>query len=442
MTRPLPAGRRHLAELDAPLRALHRQAPQVERWGRRLAEVLLGGGRLLAAGNGGSAAQAQHLTAELVGRYRDDRPPFSAIPLCAEGSAMTAIGNDYGIEEIFARQVRAHGRPGDVLVALSTSGRSPNVLAAVDAAGEQGMACWALTGRLPNPLAERADECARGRFPAHRDGAGGPPDLRAPAVRRGRRGAGPHGREGGGVTRLVVIGDALLDRDLDGRAERLAPDAPVPVVDGMERRDRAGGAGLAATLAAAAGHAVTLVCALGDDAPGARVRELLEQAGVEVCDLGLPGATPEKVRVRVGGRALVRLDSGGEARGCGPLDGGRPGGARVRRRRARLRLRARGRRRALRARGARRRGRRPDRLGSPRPRARAGAGLHAGDPERRGGPRRGARPLGRRRRDARPRGGCAASGDGGAGSRARRALPQDEARGRALRDAGARSPCA
>jgi len=117
----------------------------------------------------------------------------------------------------------------------------------------------------------------------------------------------------------VVIGDALLDRDLDGRAERLAPDAPVPVVDAMERHDRAGGAGLAATLAAAGGHAVTLVCALGDDAAGARVRALLEQAGVAVCDLGLHGATPEKVRVRAGGRVLVRLDSGGEARGCGPL---------------------------------------------------------------------------------------------------------------------------
>jgi D-sedoheptulose 7-phosphate isomerase len=159
MSRPLPAGRRHLAELDAPLRALHAQAPRVERWGRDLADVLLRGGRLLAAGNGGSAAQAQHLTAELVGRYRDDRPPFSAIALSAEGSAVTAIGNDYGIEEIFARQVRAHGRPGDVLVALSTSGASPNVLAAADAAAEQGMACWALTGRLPNALAERADEC-------------------------------------------------------------------------------------------------------------------------------------------------------------------------------------------------------------------------------------------------------------------------------------------
>ncbi len=121
------------------------------------------------------------------------------------------------------------------------------------------------------------------------------------------------------MSTLVVIGDALLDRDLDGRAERLAPDAPVPVVDGMERHDRAGGAGLAAALAATAGHAVTLVCALGDDAAGARVRELLEAAGVTVCDLGLPGATPEKVRVRVDGRALVRLDSGGEADGCGEL---------------------------------------------------------------------------------------------------------------------------
>jgi D-beta-D-heptose 7-phosphate kinase / D-beta-D-heptose 1-phosphate adenosyltransferase len=123
------------------------------------------------------------------------------------------------------------------------------------------------------------------------------------------------------MSALVVIGDALLDRDLDGRAERLAPDAPVPVVDAVERRDRAGGAGLAATLAAAAGHTVTLVCALGDDAAGARVRALLEEAGVTVCDLGLPGATPEKVRVRAGGRALVRLDSGGEARRCGPLTG-------------------------------------------------------------------------------------------------------------------------
>jgi D-sedoheptulose 7-phosphate isomerase len=156
--RPLPAGRRHLAELTAPLASLHEDAPRIEGWGRALAEVLAGGGRLLAAGNGGSAAQAQHLTSELVGRYRDDRPPFSAIALCTEGSALTAIGNDYGMEEVFARQVRGHGRPGDVLVALSTSGRSPNVLAAVDAANAAGITTWALTGPAGNPLAERCDD--------------------------------------------------------------------------------------------------------------------------------------------------------------------------------------------------------------------------------------------------------------------------------------------
>ncbi len=155
---PLPAGRRHLAELERPLRELHEDAARIEDWGRELAGVLRDGGRLLAAGNGGSAAQAQHLTAELVGRYRDDRPPFSAIALCAEPSSVTAIGNDYGIEEMFARQVRAHGRPGDVLIALSTSGTSPNVLAAADAAAVAGMRSWALTGRPGSPLAERVDD--------------------------------------------------------------------------------------------------------------------------------------------------------------------------------------------------------------------------------------------------------------------------------------------
>jgi D-beta-D-heptose 7-phosphate kinase/D-beta-D-heptose 1-phosphate adenosyltransferase len=118
---------------------------------------------------------------------------------------------------------------------------------------------------------------------------------------------------------LVVVGDALLDRDLDGRAERLAPDAPVPVVDAIQERPRAGGAGLAATLAATGGD-VTLVCALANDAAGRRLAGLLAQAGVRLCDLGLHGATPEKVRVRAAGRPLVRLDSGG-GRGCGPLTG-------------------------------------------------------------------------------------------------------------------------
>lgn len=152
-----PAGD-HLDRLGLALADLRSQAPQVHRWGHELADALAGGGRLLAAGNGGSAAQAQHLTSELVGRYRDDRPAFSAISLCAETSALTAIGNDYGVEAMFSRQVRAHGRSGDVLVVLSTSGRSPNVLAAAQVAGEAGLTTWALTGPAGNPLAAACDE--------------------------------------------------------------------------------------------------------------------------------------------------------------------------------------------------------------------------------------------------------------------------------------------
>lgn len=149
---------RHLEALDGPLAALGADAARIEAWGRELGAVLLAGGRLLAVGNGGSASQATHLTSELVGRFRSERPPFSAIPLCAEPAALTAIGNDYGIEAAFARQVHAHGRAGDVLLALSTSGRSPNVLAAVGAAAAAGLRTWGLTGRRGNPLAALCDD--------------------------------------------------------------------------------------------------------------------------------------------------------------------------------------------------------------------------------------------------------------------------------------------
>jgi D-sedoheptulose 7-phosphate isomerase len=128
------------------------------RWGATLAAVLTGGARLLTCGNGGSAAQAQHLTAELVGRYHTDRRPFAAIALHAETSSTTAIGNDYGVDSVFARQVEAHGRPGDVLIALSTSGASSNLLAAARAARRCGVRTWAMTGPEPNPLSELVDE--------------------------------------------------------------------------------------------------------------------------------------------------------------------------------------------------------------------------------------------------------------------------------------------
>ena len=150
--------RDHLLALSSAAARNADAAGTVERWGAELAEILGSGGRLLACGNGGSAAEAQHLTGELVGRFRLDRPPFSGIALHADTSAGTAILNDYGGDELYARQVVAHGRPGDVLVALSTSGTSSNVLAAAKAAHDVGMIVWSLTGAAPNPLAALSDD--------------------------------------------------------------------------------------------------------------------------------------------------------------------------------------------------------------------------------------------------------------------------------------------
>ena len=148
----------HVEQLIEALRSPQTRLETARDWGQRLAGPLLAGQRLLVAGNGGSAAEAQHLTAELVGRYVDDRPPLSAIALHAETSSLTAIGNDYGAGEAYARQVAAHGRDGDFVLLLSASGRSPNVLAAAERARTLGLTVWAMTGPGPNPLAELADD--------------------------------------------------------------------------------------------------------------------------------------------------------------------------------------------------------------------------------------------------------------------------------------------
>ncbi|WP_018385492.1 D-sedoheptulose-7-phosphate isomerase [Wenjunlia vitaminophila] len=159
MNAPLQHAEEHCRSLERALASLRsRHLPLLVRWGDDLAQLLPAGGRLLAAGNGGSAAQAQHLTAELVGRYQHDRPPFAAVALHAETSTVTAIGNDYGFDELYARQVAAHGRPGDVLVLLSTSGRSPNLLRAAAAGRAAGLTVWAMTGPSPNPLEEQVDD--------------------------------------------------------------------------------------------------------------------------------------------------------------------------------------------------------------------------------------------------------------------------------------------
>ncbi|MGH8059932.1 MAG: SIS domain-containing protein, partial [Candidatus Entotheonellia bacterium] len=122
------------------------QAESIHRAGQAMAAALTRGGKVLLFGNGGSAADAQHIAAELVGRFARERAPLPAIALTVDTSALTAIGNDYGFDQVFARQVQALGRPGDVAVAISTSGRSPNVVAGVDAARAQSLTTIGLTG--------------------------------------------------------------------------------------------------------------------------------------------------------------------------------------------------------------------------------------------------------------------------------------------------------
>jgi D-sedoheptulose 7-phosphate isomerase len=148
----------HVDRLARALPVLREASGTLAGWGMDLGTRLVHGARVLVGGNGGSAAEAQHLTSELVGRFDRERRPLSAIPLHADTSALTAIGNDYDYAEVYARQVRAHARAGDVVLLFSTSGRSPNLLAAASAASAACAVSWALTGPGPNPLARSCDD--------------------------------------------------------------------------------------------------------------------------------------------------------------------------------------------------------------------------------------------------------------------------------------------
>jgi D-sedoheptulose 7-phosphate isomerase len=116
-------------------------------------------GKLLLAGNGGSAADAQHIAGEFVSRFAFDRPGLAAIALTTDTSILTAIGNDYGYEKLFARQVQAHGQKGDVFIGYSTSGQSPNILLAFKEARSRGLICIGLTGNRGGPMRELCDYC-------------------------------------------------------------------------------------------------------------------------------------------------------------------------------------------------------------------------------------------------------------------------------------------
>jgi D-sedoheptulose 7-phosphate isomerase len=132
-------------------------AAAVERAAALVADALAAGGQVLFCGNGGSAADAQHLAAELVGRLALERPAYRAVALTTDTSVLTAVGNDYGYAEVFARQVEGLGRPGDVLVAISTSGRSENVLRAAAAAARRGLKVVAFLGPGATPLDQTAE---------------------------------------------------------------------------------------------------------------------------------------------------------------------------------------------------------------------------------------------------------------------------------------------
>ena len=140
------------------LRFVEQNASRVERVAQRVADIFRGGGKLLLFGNGGSAADAQHLAAEFVNRFLRDRQALPAIALTTDTSALTSIGNDLGFEQAFSRQVEALARPGDVVIAISTSGNSPNVLRAITVARALGCVTVAFTGGSGGELAGAADE--------------------------------------------------------------------------------------------------------------------------------------------------------------------------------------------------------------------------------------------------------------------------------------------
>lgn len=149
--------REQLAEYARAAGAMAGRLPAVLRVAELLCRAFAAGGVVYAFGNGGSAADAQHLTGELIGHYRRDRRPLPAVTLTCDPTVMTCIGNDYSFDDAFARQVEALARPGDVVIAFTTSGRSPNVVAGLAAARARGATTVLFGGASGGPAAEHAD---------------------------------------------------------------------------------------------------------------------------------------------------------------------------------------------------------------------------------------------------------------------------------------------
>ena len=170
---PLTRVRDHFAESIATKQtAAPALAESIAAAGRVMADALLADGKILSCGNGGSAAESQHFSSELLNRFEMERPGLPAMALTTDASTVTSISNDYSFEEIFAKQVRALGKPQDVLLGISTSGNSENVIRAIDAAHERGMTVVALSGRDGGRMADMFAE--------------GDVEIRVPATRTAR----------------------------------------------------------------------------------------------------------------------------------------------------------------------------------------------------------------------------------------------------------------
>lgn len=148
-----------MADHAAVLAATKALAPDIERAGILIGDALAGGHKILFCGNGGSAADSQHLAAEIVGRFQKERPSLPALALTVDTSVLTAVANDYGYDTVFSRQVEGLGNDGDVLVGISTSGNSKNVIAAIEAARKKQMKVIGFTGIGGGKMADLCDVC-------------------------------------------------------------------------------------------------------------------------------------------------------------------------------------------------------------------------------------------------------------------------------------------
>lgn len=148
-----------MADHAAVLAATKALAPDIERAGILIRDALAGGHKILFCGNGGSAADSQHLAAEIVGRFQKERPSLPALALTVDTSILTAVANDYGYDTVFSRQVEGLGNDGDVLVGISTSGNSKNVIAAIEAARKKRMKVIGFTGIGGGKMADLCDVC-------------------------------------------------------------------------------------------------------------------------------------------------------------------------------------------------------------------------------------------------------------------------------------------